>query len=322
MNFRAGVEERLGIDYETLKKINPKIISCSITGFGSSGPLRDRPGFETVFQAISLGDVMEIELTSAGVEIFCNNPAIPTDESNLAYKAFLGLSGLIKYEGGVRIKIRKTVPPGSGIGGGSSNAAATLVSLNRLLKAGLEEEQLRDVAKGIGADVPFFISGGLAAGWGIGDKIERLTPLVESSIVVAIHDNVAVSTAEAYSTLAAPECKESEPAEFSECSERLKDHVKALDPRRSLWENNAAAPFLHNSLEKPIFARHPEISALKSLLLNEGAKGALMSGSGSAVFGLAESPEHAQSIRSAIEKSPNCTCFLAQTVSSGWEWNA
>ena len=277
---------------------------------------------ETIFQAISLSDVIEIALSPADIEISCDHPAVPSDESNLACKAFAGLTGLVGYKGGVRIKIRKTVPPGSGLGGGSSNAAATLVSLNRLLDAKLSDEQLRGLAGGIGADVPFFISGGLAAGWGIGDRVQPLAPVAESSIVVVVPDNIAVSTAAAYSMLAAPDCGQPEPTAFSGCSERLRDRVKALAPGKSLWENNAASPFLHNGLERPVFSRYPELSALKSLLLNAGANGVLMSGSGSAVFGLAQSPEHAQSIGSAVEKAFHCSCFLTQTVGSGWAWNA
>ena len=214
------------------------------------------------------------------------------------------------------------IPPGSGVGGGSSNAAATLVSLNHLLDTGLSMEQLRDIAKRLGADIPFFLWGGLAVGWGRGDRIERLTPLSESSVVVVVPDNIAVSTASAYSMLSAPECKETEPTEISGCSNGLKDRVKALDSRMSLWENNAATPFLYNSFEQSVFSHHPEISALKSLLLDAGANGALMSGSGSAVFGLAESPEHARHMGSAVEQSARCRCFFAQTVGTGWEWNA
>ena len=277
---------------------------------------------ETIFQAVSLSDVVQVELTRADIEIFCDDPSIPTDENNLAYKAFSGLSSLIGYKGGIRIGIEKNVPPGSGLGGGSSNAAATLVALNRLLDAGLSDEQLRGIASEIGADVPFFVSGGLAAGWARGDKTERLTDLAESSIVIVVPNDISVSTAAAYRMLSAPECKKPQPVDFSECSKKLRDAAKALDPATSLWENDNFSPFLYNSLEEPIFSQYPEILSLKDLLLTAGAKGALMSGSGSAVFGLAESPEHARHIGSAVEKSGICRCFPAQTLSGGWEWCA
>ena len=118
---------------------------------------------ETIFQTISLNDVMELELTPSEMEVTCDDPTVPTDRSNLALKAFLRLKEATGCKGGVRIKIKKNIPPGSGLGGGSSNAAAALVALNRMLGGGLSEEQLRGIARDFGADVPFFISGGLAA---------------------------------------------------------------------------------------------------------------------------------------------------------------
>lgn len=274
---------------------------------------------ETVFQTVGLNDVLEMETASAGVEINCDDPAVPTDESNLACKAFLSLKETLGYDGGVRMRIGKNIPPRSGLGGGSSNAAATLVALNHLLRGGLSDGQLREIARGIGADVPFFISGGLAAAWQIGDKIEPLTPLPASFIVLVVPRDVGVSTPAAYRMVAAPDCEGPAPERLSECGGRLKGCVKALDSSSSLSMNNDVGAVLHNSMEKPVFSAYPKIAELKALLLDAGAKGALMSGSGSAVFGLAESVEHAREIERAVGRSASCRCFIVETVGCGSE---
>ncbi len=274
---------------------------------------------ETVLQTVGLSDVMEIEVTSTGVEISCDDPAVPTDESNLACKAFLGLKEALGYRGGVRIRIEKNIPPRSGLGGGSSNAAATLVALNHLLEGGLSDDRLREIAAGIGADVPFFISGGLAAAWRIGDKLAPLPAPPRSLIVLAIPRDLGVSTAAAYRMVAAPECEGPVPEKLSECSGRLNACVKALDSPSPLGMNEEVGTVLHNSLEQPVFSLHPEIAELKALLLGAGAKGALMSGSGSAVFGLAESFEHAEEIMRAVGRSASCTCLTVATVGCGSE---
>jgi 4-diphosphocytidyl-2-C-methyl-D-erythritol kinase len=274
---------------------------------------------ETILQTISLSDMIEIELTSGGVEISCDNPAIPTDENNLAYRAFLSLKDALNYEGGVKIGLKKNIPIGSGLGGGSSNAAATLAALNYLLHGGLSELQLHDIARDIGADVPFFISGGLAAAWQIGDRMKLLPPLPQSFLVLAIPGNVSVSTSAAYAMLSMPPCKGYMPEKFSDCSDRLRHCVKALDSSRPLSLNHALNAILYNSFEKPVFAHHLEMAELKALLMKAGAKGALMSGSGSAVFGIADSFEDANRIQEKVAKSGVYPCFVVHTIDCGSE---
>lgn len=269
---------------------------------------------ETIFQTISLHDVLRIELTPSGIEVICDHPAVPKDESNLACRAFLEMSKAVGYDGGIRLHIEKNIPPGSGLGGGSSNAAATLAALDEMLDAGLPQEQLQNIARGLGADVPFFLTGGTAAAWGIGDGLEPLPPVPESFVVVAIPRNLAVSTADAYGMLQAPECGEYDPGNISECADGLKSRADALRSGKSLFEICAAGTLLHNSLEGPVFSRHPEIQKLKDTILGAGAGAALMTGSGSAVYGLAESERHADALKEESEKRIDCDCFVAKTV--------
>lgn len=274
---------------------------------------------ETIFQSISLNDVMEIALASAGMKVDCDHPSVPADKTNLACKAFLAFAEAVGYDGGVDIKIRKNIPPGSGLGGGSSNAAATLVALNHMLQVDLSDDRLREIGRGIGADVPFFISGGLAAAWGIGDKMTRLPPLPEGFIVVAVPSDISVSTARAYDLVLAPDCEGPAPGTFLECGDGLRESVEALDSRGRSGDGSGLASILYNAFEKPIFRQYPKILDLKELLLIAGADATLMSGSGSAVFGLSASLEQANEIKDIVEQSFDCDCFSGMMIPFGWQ---
>ena len=277
---------------------------------------------ETIFQTISLSDSLEIELAASGTTITSNNSSIPLDETNLAVKAFRKLAGIVTYNGGIRIHIEKNIPPEAGLGGGSSNAAATLLAMNHLLQAGMSEAQLCALGGELGADVPFFIFGGLAAAWQIGDKMLQLPPLPGSHLVVAIPHNVAVSTKEAYGTLGAAECKNALPESLSDCSERLRANVGALRSSTPLPDIEKITSILYNAFEQPVFTQYPAIARMKDALLAAGARGALMSGSGSAVFALADSSEHAREIKDTVESASNCKCLVAQTIDGGCAWES
>ncbi|GAB4353848.1 MAG: 4-(cytidine 5'-diphospho)-2-C-methyl-D-erythritol kinase [Candidatus Abyssubacteria bacterium] len=274
---------------------------------------------ETIFQTVSLHDEIELQLTAGSVELTCNDPAVPTDHTNLALKAFLSLKNALSYPGGIRIILRKNIPPGSGLGGGSSNAAAILVAVGKLLGSRLPEGQLREIARALGADVPFFISGGLAAAWQIGDRLVTLPPLVRNHLVIAMPRGVSVSTASAYALLNAPMRETPSPKTLPQCTERFNERVIALAASAETPLSENAGAFFYNALEEPVFSLHPEIGSLKELLLRAGARGAVMSGSGSAVFGIADSSEHAVHIKQQIETSADCRCFVAHTVEHGSE---
>ncbi|RJP17148.1 MAG: 4-(cytidine 5'-diphospho)-2-C-methyl-D-erythritol kinase [Candidatus Abyssobacteria bacterium SURF_5] len=269
---------------------------------------------ETVFQTIDLHDDVSLELRPSGLKIECDDPSVPSDSSNLAAKAFSALRPALNYEGGVRITLRKRIPPGSGLGGGSSNAAAVLKGLKCLFQEQVSEQFLMETARQLGADVPFFLFGGLAAGWGKGERLERISPLPASFLVVAVPAGVSVSTALAYGKVRAPQCAGPPPAELSGCSESLKTFLKALDPSLPLSANASAIQLLYNELEEPALGMFPEIGRLKNRMLEAGAKAALMTGSGSAVFGIADSLSHAQRIRSKLEASCPCRGFTVSTI--------
>jgi 4-diphosphocytidyl-2-C-methyl-D-erythritol kinase len=226
----------------------------------------------TVFQTIELHDTIACTAKSGRFTLKCKAPGVPLDETNLVWRAGAALWKALGRPGDPRdtvVTIDKVIPIEAGLGGGSADAAAALQVLARLW-GGTPLSLLRDVAAGIGADVPFFLSGGTALGLGRGEEIYPLVDLPGHWIVI-VRPPYGVSTAEAYSW-------------YDE------DRAAGIRESRELqilpvpWPTRAAQ--MINDLEPPVVRRHPEIGGLKAALKDAGAVAVAMSGSGSAVFGL------------------------------------
>ena len=226
----------------------------------------------TVFQSIELHDTLVCADQPGAFTLKCRTPNVPLDESNLIWKAAAALWTALGRGGRVRdtvVRIDKRIPVEAGLGGGSADAAAALMALGRLW-GGAPITLLRDVGSTIGADVPFFLSGGTALGLGRGEEIYPLVDLPPHFVVI-VRPPFGVSTAEAY-------------AWYDE------DRAAGLRENRELqmlpvpWPSRAAQ--MINDLEPPVMRRHQEIGPLKQQLRDAGAMAAAMSGSGSAVFGL------------------------------------
>lgn len=206
---------------------------------------------DMVMQTVDLYDELEITPRDDGkVVLICDNPDVPTDEKNLAYKAARALLP----EGdkrGVTINLRKNIPSQAGLGGGSSDAASALVSINLIYGLGKTDEELERIGAGIGADVPFFIKGGCQRCTGIG---EILSPAENDfgGYVIIVKPDAGISTKEVYAA----------------------------------YDRLEKKPELANVLEAVTAAACPEITEIKSRLLSCGASFASMSGSGTAVFGI------------------------------------
>jgi 4-diphosphocytidyl-2-C-methyl-D-erythritol kinase len=225
----------------------------------------------TVFQSIALHDTLLLVGRPGSFTMKCRVAAVPLDETNLVWKAAAGLWSAMGRTGeprDVAVSIDKQIPLQAGLGGGSANAAAALHALATIW--GAPASLMRDVASRIGADVPYFLSGGTALGLGRGEEIYPLVDLPTHWVVI-VQPPYGVSTAEAY-------------AWYDE------DRGAGLREQREPqilpvpWPTRAAQ--MINDLEPPVVRRHPEIGALKVLLRESGAVAAAMSGSGSAVFGL------------------------------------
>src|SRR5688572_22153138 len=227
----------------------------------------------TVFQSIALHDVIECVPRDGPFAIDCATAGVPLDRSNLVWRAAEALWRALRRPAQVRdvlIRLHKNIPLQAGLGGGSADAAATLIALTRLWGVPLRPAQLTDVAAALGADVPFFLSGGTALGLGHGDEVYPLADLPRHWIVLLV-PGFSVSTSDAYNRYDAER-------DLARVSAREPQHVPGP------WPSRAAQ--MINDLEAPIARHHPEIDQMRTALRRAGALAAAMSGSGSAVFGL------------------------------------
>lgn len=235
----------------------------------------------TIFQSLALADIVTVRRRPGPIEIVCNAPDVPTDRRNLVWKA----ASLLWRSAGlgrgaprdISIALDKRIPSEAGLGGGSADAAVTLIALNRLWKLRLDGASLSRIGARLGADVPFFLVGGTALGLGRGDDIYPLADLPRVYVVL-IRPNFGVSTVEAYRWY------DEEPKPV-----RREGPGRRRPPNWPAW-----AASLANDLEPPVVRHHPTIGRVRQSLLDAGAVLAAMSGSGSAVFGLFERADAAR----------------------------
>ena len=235
----------------------------------------------TVFQSLALFDNVTVTVRRGPIAVTCDEPDIPTDQRNLVWKAASLLHRVVTGKSSaprdITIDLRKRVPSEAGLGGGSSNAAMTLLALNKLWKLDLDLATLTRIGARLGADVPYFLGGGTALGLGRGDDIYPLADLPPVHVVI-LRPGFGVSSSDAYQW-------------FDEESRRtLREPApRAIPPGWPAW---SAA--LRNDLETPVVRHHPAIGRIRQSLLDAGAAFAAMSGSGSAVFGLFERADAAR----------------------------
>jgi 4-diphosphocytidyl-2-C-methyl-D-erythritol kinase len=234
----------------------------------------------TVFQALALHDVIRCIPREGAFAIECATAGVPLDSTNLIWRAAETLWRSLRRDGPVRdivVRLEKQIPLQAGLGGGSADAAATLMALAAAWRAPVKPAQLTDLAAHIGSDVPFFLSGGTALGLGRGEEVYPLVDLPRHWIVLLI-PGFGVSTSEAYGWY-------DNERELSRAP-REAQHVPGP------WPSRAAE--MINDLEAPIARHHPEIDQMKAALRRAGALAAAMSGSGSTVFGLFQKRGDAQ----------------------------
>ena len=235
----------------------------------------------TAFQSLSLFDTVTVSARRGPLAVTCDEPDIPTDQRNLVWKAASLLhrvaTGKSSAPRDIAIDLRKRVPSEAGLGGGSSNAAMTLLALNKLWKLDLDLPSLTRIAGRLGADVPYFLVGGTALGLGRGDDIYPLADMPPIHVVI-LRPGFGVATADAYRW-------------FDEESRRSarEPAPRAIPPGWPAWSAS-----LRNDLEAPVVRHHPAIGRIRQSLVDAGASFAAMSGSGSAVFGLFERADAAR----------------------------
>jgi 4-diphosphocytidyl-2-C-methyl-D-erythritol kinase len=222
---------------------------------------------KTILQKISLHDQLRFSLKKEkGIFISTNHPDLPIGKDNLIYQAVQSIIKKSDYRGGVDIEIEKKIPLGAGLGGGSSNAAATLMALNQLLKLGLSQKELKGMGLGIGTDVPFFLSKGAAIGSGIGERLKKIE--LPNLWYILIYPNFEVSTKWAYQN-------------YMLTKRRFHFNLNKL-----LKNPEGISRILWNDLEEVVSKRYSEIDLMKNMLYSVGALATLMTGSGPTVFGV------------------------------------
>jgi 4-diphosphocytidyl-2-C-methyl-D-erythritol kinase len=235
----------------------------------------------TIFQSLALADVVTVKTRPGPFELQCDDPLVPADRRNLVWKAASLLWRSARLGRGeprdVLVTLRKRIPAEAGLGGGSADAAVTLMALDRVWDLGLDGASLARVGARLGADVPFFLVGGTALGLGRGDDIYPLADMPTVSVVV-IRPGFGVSTVEAYG--------------WYDQEVRRPRREGASGRLPAGWP--AWTQSLRNDLEGPVVRHHPAIGRIRQRLLDAGAVMAAMSGSGSAVFGLFERAEAAR----------------------------
>jgi len=253
----------------------------------------------TLLQAVDLSDRLVLE-EHEGVMLQTTDSGLPTDERNLVVRSVRLLQDASRTSRGVRITLDKRIPVAAGLGGGSSDAAATLWGLNRLWKLRWPVARLAELATELGMDVPFFLRGGRALATGRG---EILTPLPSAPrlALVLINPNFPLSTREVYDRV---------PSDLAGDGSRTPALVEALAARSTA----RVAASLYNDLEGVVVPAYPVIARIKSALLGAGALGAVMSGSGPTMVGVARSLERARQIRARLTRGA-WSCWAVRTVS-------
>ncbi len=236
---------------------------------------------ETVMQPVAIYDTIRVSKRPAGIELTCSEPTLPTDGRNLVYRAAeLFLKGLELTEG-VSLHLEKRVPLAAGLGGGSGDAAVTLLGMNELFGQPASSQELTAMASQLGSDVPFFLQPQAALATGRGEKIEPLETFnaFKNCAVLLIHPGFGISTAWAYQSLSRfPLALNGTPGRAAQIILSLRGSDAA-----------AAGRGFYNSLEAPALEKYPLLVLFQEFLREQGAVSALMSGSGSTTFGIFKS---------------------------------
>lgn len=239
-----------------------------------------------IMQTVKLYDQIDIhKMDKPGIRLKTNLQYLPVDENNLAYRAARLLIEEFGIPKGVSIRLRKVIPIAAGMAGGSSDAAAVLVGLNRIFQLGLTKQELMERSVKLGADVPYCILRGTALAEGIGEKLTRLPAMPKCHVLIA-KPGIHVSTKMVYTNLRADELVSHPDIDGQIAAIRERDLCRA-------------AELMGNVLETVTIPAYPVIGKIKEKMMACGALGAMMSGSGPTVFGLFEDEEKA---RYAYEK--------------------
>ncbi len=227
---------------------------------------------QMVMQTVSVFDLVTVEKTESGITLTTNLPYLPTDNGNIAYKAAEAFFSYTGIKGGVKIDISKRIPVGAGLAGGSSNASAVLKAMNKLFDAGLSLKELCSIGVKLGADVPYCILGGTRLAEGIGEKLSPLPKMPKCSIIL-VKPAFSISTKTVYEKI-------------DSCTDFMRPETQNLIDGLHKGNLDQIVSSMGNVLEEVSIPEHPILQNVKKELMELGAIGTQMSGSGPTVFGI------------------------------------
>jgi 4-diphosphocytidyl-2-C-methyl-D-erythritol kinase len=243
---------------------------------------------ETLMHPVPVSDRLTFDRKGTTIHLTCSDPTLPVNSKNLVYRAAELFLNAANIKEGVRMHLEKIVPTAAGLGGGSGDAAVTLLALNELFEQPLPSEKIYELASSLGSDIPFFLQSGPAIGTGRGEKIKTLAPFdcLRGKSMILVHPGFGISTPWAYQQMSNfPDAQNGKPG-------RAEKLAAALS--RGNWED--AAKDFYNSLEAPALKKYPLLVLFQEFFRKQGALVSLMSGSGSATFAIVESQARAETI--------------------------
>ena len=258
---------------------------------------------ETVFHPVNLCDRLTFTRSAAGIQLTCSDPALPTDAGNLVHRAATAFLSAAEIRDGVRIQLEKKIPLAAGLGGGSGNAATTLLGLNELFGQPLPAARLAELAAALGSDVNFFLQDQPALATGRGEIIAALHhfPALRGTSFLLIHPGFGISTPWAYQNL----------ARFPVAQNGTPGRAQKLIQRLQTGDLAAASGEFYNSLEAPALDKYPVLKLYQEFLRAQGAAAALMSGSGSTTFAIFPSPAAAEAVVDPFKARFGENCWSA-----------
>ena len=258
----------------------------------------------SIMHTVALEDAVTMRASSQrGIRLACNVGGLSVDHTNLVWRAASAVLDRAQLSVGVDIELDKRVPMGAGLGGGSSDAAATILGLNQSLQLGWSREKMAEVGQALGSDVAFFLFAPSAIVSGRGESVRPVT-IEGGRWIVLVKPTFGIETKWAYQELAATRAA---------VRQLSADHGE-LDRRdRLTWGQVAAS--VENDFEIPVFTKHPQLGEIKRFLLKRGAQFALLSGSGATVFGLFEEESTARRAGAELAQDAELNLFVVPTCS-------
>jgi 4-diphosphocytidyl-2-C-methyl-D-erythritol kinase len=258
---------------------------------------------ETVMQPVNVCDDLIFERGGNDLQLSCSEKNLPVDSRNLVFRAAVNFLAAANISDGVKIHLEKKIPLAAGLGGGSGNAATTLLALNELFGQPLPLAKLEELAAALGSDIPFFLHGKPARASGRGEKVETLEnfPALRGNAFLLVHPGFGISTPWAYQNL----------ARFPKALNGEKGRAQKLISKLQTNDFSAAAAEFYNSLEAPALEKFPVLALYQEFLRTNSALTALMSGSGSTTFAICETVSSAESLLEKFKEKFGQNCWTA-----------